>query len=383
MLPPFNPYKLLFLYLKKNRWKILRIIFLGLLGVGFLGYGVFLKNRWSRRADLAREIEEPDLLPLFSLKKKYSGKFRVRLISWRTPEAEKLLSETGEFLSLIGEKLAKSQDLLDEGVIKELAEVNYSKKEGAKINLSMKDCRTGLVDLLATSRYKEILGKADNSFPLTLLFFFNAYTSSYRLEKKGKGECSRFPCCGLNPMPFELLSLSALALHISLVRYICLGEEKQIDYLYDLTKGSLIFHRRLQVQGVKFEREKILRRWRWWEIFLPGGEPENLLLPLSRGIFPEYDVKGEPCPYPYNISHQREIIPLYFLIARAFWASGKGRTAIASFEGKTVQVEVSKNLVLVRIFGNGMQTYTLLRKNPLACDIALSPLLLKVKAPVP
>ncbi len=383
MLPSFNPYRLFLLIIRKNWQGIIKGVFLILLGSILLVYGFFLYNQLELRVNLSRPMAEPDLFELFSLKRKYERDFRAVLISWKSPPPERLLAETGEFLDFMRSKLGEGGKLLQEDILKKLAKVKYIKRSRTKkekgFPVTSETYRNALVDLLASSRYRTILGKRDNSFPLTVRLFLEMYSRPYKFSSTRK-ICSPFPCCRLNPLPYQILSLSALALHNSLVRYLCMGERGQMEYISDLTRASLIFARRLEVEGVKVERREVARHW-GWRILLPWDRFKTLAAPLSMGTLPERDISGKPCPYPYDLSLQRRIISTYFLLAGAYYASvtrGKVKKGAFSFQGMLAGMEASGPVVHFRMAGTGVKSLTLVRNSPLACDSVLSHLLEKI-----
>ncbi len=383
MLPSFNPYRLFILIIRKNWQGIIKGVFLILLGSFLLIYGFFLYNQLELRVNLSRAMIEPDLFELFSLRKKYERGFRAVLISWKSPLPERLFEDTGEFLDFMRSKLGKRGKLVQEDILKKLVRIKYTEKSRGKNRertpLPSKTYRNALVDLLASSRYRAILGKEDNSFPLTVRLFLEAYSRPYKFSATRK-ICSPFPCCRLNPLPYQILSLSALALHTSLVRYLCMGEGGQMEYISDLTRASLIFARRLEVEGVKVERKEVAQHW-GWRILLPWDRFKTLAAPLSMGTLPERDITGEACPYPYNLSLQRRIISTYFLLAGAYYTSitrGKVKRGVFSFQGMLAGMEASGTLVHFHMAGTGVRSLTLVRNSPLACDSVLSRLLEKI-----
>jgi len=383
MLPSFNPYRLFVLIIRKNWRGVIKWIFLVLLGVILLIYGFFLYDQMELRVNLSRTVTGPDLFDLLYLRKKYERDFRAVLISWKSPPPERLLTETGEFLDFMRSKLGEGEELVQEDILKKLVKVKYMERRRTKkekgFPITSRTYRNALVDLLASSRYRTILGKRDNSFPLAVRLFLEMYTRPYKFSATKK-DCSPFLCCSLNPLPYQILSLSALALHNSLVRYVCMGERGQMEYISDLTRASLIFARRLEVEGVKVGRKEVARHW-GWRILLPWDRFRVLAAPLSMGSLPERGISGKACPYPYNLSLQRRIISTYFLLAGAYYTSitrGKVKRGVFNFQGMLAGVEASGRVLHFRMAGTGIKSLTLIMDSPLACDAVLSRLLEKI-----
>ncbi len=366
-LPPFNPYEVLFLYLKRRGKVILKWSFL-LLGAGlFLTYGFFLYRQLSLRVNLKREIKEPSRFYILLLRKKYEKYLSSPSAEEGFVRPRQVFYPAGDFLFSLGKLLEKTQE--------EGETLNF---RGKKLNVSQ--YLFILSKLLAFSRYKAMKGKGESSWPTILALFTQAYSRRWPVVSREKSR-NPFPCSALEPRPFELLSLSIVFLHVSLVRFMCLGEKKQLDYIYDLYQGAKFFSRYLEAKGVEAERKAVLQRWGGWRLLLPWGRFYNLALPLSQGSFLERDEDGFPCPYPYNLYHQRRVLSLYFLTAQAFSrARGRGGEGMGISPGAIVRVKRSGKLLLVKFPLEG-RSLLLVQGSPLQCDSSLSFLLQEVTAP--
>ncbi len=353
-----------------------------------MAYGYFLHRQLSLRAELKGEIKGPSKLHLLALRKKYSMYFRVIFPDYKPLfSPRQVLSGSGQFLMAVRKKLGNGKGgLLQREVLRGLAKVSYPKKTvrtGKSGRISFDDYFEGLLDLLASARYRAIMGERDPSFPVILRFFLEAYLDPPEIYSLDMDKGSPFPCSSLDPLPFEAFSLSALSLHISTVRLVCLGERKQMDYIYDLYRATGFFFLFLKAEGIKAERRAVLERWGGWRILLPWGKFYSLALPLSRGIFSERDGKGNPCPYPYNLYEQRRALSRYYLTALAFSRTSEKRPEGISISlGSAVKVRREGKLVLVKFPLEG-RSLLLIRDAPLQCDSSLSLLLQEVTAPAP
>jgi len=365
-LPPFNPLVVFWLYLKRKGVVLLKWFLVVLLGVGVLGYGFLVSRHLALRVNLGRKISEPSRFYILALRKKYAGKKPSEVYS-EAPPPSRVLCPTGEFLFYL-------RKYVEEG--KGRNPSRLKKLEGFS--------RENFVRLLArrliASRYKALEGMGDSGLPGTLSLFMEGFSRRWPVYSPRQSS-GAFPCELLNPLPFEFFSLAALSLHVSLIRYVCLGEERQMDYMYDLYQGSRFFFRYLEVEGIRAERRALLGKWGLWRLLIPGERFERLALPLSRGVFLSQDERGRPCPYPYNLYQQYGVLSRYFLTALAFSrTAGRDGEGMGFLAGIMVRVKRSGNLVLVEFPLQG-KSLLLVRNSPIQCDSSLSSLLEKVKVP--